>query len=651
MKIAALYLNQKNNRIDKVYDYLIPNNLEKELKLGMRVLVNFGRGNRELEGFVVKIKKINDYERKLKPIKQLIDQGPVLNKKQIEFCIWMKNYYCNLFYENLAYFVSSLPIIRERLIERSDNTFAINATMQAYFSQKNSINYKKIRREDREDIAQMIESGHLIEKKTYRVHQENDEKIYYLTNNNLQKEQRLGLVQKKIMTLLEIRKLKESTLKQLIPQYKKSIAPLIKKGLIGEEKIVKNLGKKNHLWDQEIKRQVVLSGSEQALYHHYHERRNKDCFFLCYDQVAKYRILFKLIQEQIEDEKSVLILFPDINLSYQRLELFIKYFGDRLAIFHHNLKASEQRNIYQSVKNGQTQVVIGVQGALFLPFKNLGLIIVDDEHSQSYHSMGSPKFHIPDLVKNYAQLLNIPYIVTDEIPRIKTWHEVSAGKIGFLKIGSKSELGKLEIIDMHQDVLKGNFKMTSHNLTDEINNNLKNKRLSVLLINRTGYSNGIICRICGKVLKCPNCKVALKYNAQTNSLSCYYCDYQKTMFQNCPNCGQKELRHLGIGLDQVQKNLRDQFPSAHIVAVQGGLSLSSIKKINEAIKFNKIDILIGTQVLNKHFSFHNIGLAACLLIDRDLNLGEFDSSEMTYQIYSQFFKKALKNGADRKSVV
>lgn len=340
-----------------------------------------------------------------------------------------------------------------------------------------------------------------------------------------------------------------------------------------------------------------------------------------------------------------MILFPDINLSYQRLELFIKYFGDLLAIFHHNLKASEQRNIYQSVKNGQTQVVIGVQGALFLPFKNLGLIIVDDEHSQSYHSMGSPKFHIPDLVKNYAQLLNIPYIVTDEIPRIKTWHEVSAGKIGFLKIGSKSQLGKLEIIDMHQEMLKGNFKMTSHNLTDEINNNLKNKRLSVLLINRTGYSNGIICRICGKVLKCPNCKVALKYNAQTNSLSCYYCDYQKTMFQNCPNCGQKELRHLGIGLDQVQKNLRDQFPSAHIVAVQGGLSLSSIKKINEAIKFNKIDILIGTQVLNKHFSFHNIGLAACLLIDRDLNLGEFDSSEMTYQIYSQFFKKALKNGA------
>ncbi len=647
LKIAALYLNQKNKRIDKAYDYLVPSDLENELKSGMRVLVNFGRGNRELEGFVVRIKKTNDQERKLKAIRQLIDQEPVLDRKQIEFCIWMKDYYCNLFYENLAYFVSPLPIIRERFIERkmTNNTLAMNVTIQAYFSQNSRVNYKKIKQEDRKVIAQMIDSGYLIEKKTYRVYQESKEKIYYRTDNRLLEKPRLGLVQKKIMSLLETRALKESTLKQLIPQYKNSIASLIKKGFIGEEITAKNFGEKNHDQDQGSQRPVILSENEQSLYDYYHQLKNKDCFFLCHDHAAKYRLLFKLIQEQIKNRKSVLILFPDINLSYQRLELFIKYFGESLAIFHHKLRTCEQRNIYQTVKNGQTRLIIGVQGAIFLPFRKLGLIIVDDEHSQSYHSMGSPKFHIPDLVQNYGRILDIPCILMDEIPRIKTWYEVSTGKIGLLAIGRRSQLEGLKTVDMHQEMLNGNFKMISHCLSEGITNNLHKKQLSVLLINRTGYSNGIICRACGQVLTCPDCKIALKYNSQKNSLSCNYCDYQKSMVQNCPNCGKRQLRHLGVGIDQVQKNVSDQFPNARIAVVQGGLSLDEIKGINGAIRGNKIDILIGTQVLNKHYSFHNIGLAACLLIDRDLKLGGFDASEMTYQIYAQFFKKALKQGA------
>ncbi len=646
LEIAALYLNQKNKRIDKVYDYLVPANLENKLKAGMRVIVNFGRGNRELEGFVIKIKKTNEQERKLKVIKNLIDQEPVLNKKQIDFCIWMKNYYCNLFYENLAYFVSAIPIVRERLIEinSDENTFAVNRIRQTYFSQKKIINYKRIKKEDRESISQMIASGQLIEKKTYHVYQESDQKIYYLKNNACPEDWRLGLVQKKIINLLKVRALKESTLKQLIPQYKKSVPSLIKKGLINED-ILSKSSEKNLCFDQKFKHPVVLSKNEQALYKSYQELTRRGCLFLCHDHVSKYRILFKLIQEQIESGKSVLILFPDINLSYHRLELFIKYFGDNFAVFHHKLKASEQRNIYQSVKNNQTRLIIGVQGALFLPFVNLGLIIVDDEHSPSYHAMGLPKFHIPDLVENYTRLLNVPYVLMDDIPRIKIWHELSTAKIGLLEIGKALQIKDLNIVDMHQEMLAGNFKMVSHCLSGEIKKNLQNKQLSVLLINRTGYSNGIICRACREVLKCPDCKVALKYNAQKNSLTCNYCSYSKKMMQNCPNCGKKELRHLGIGIDQFQKNLHDQFPNARIVSVQGGLSLSKIKQINEALKENQVDILIGTQVLNKHFSFQNIGLAACLLIDRDLNLGEFDSSEMTYQIYSRFFKKALKKGA------
>lgn len=651
MKIAEIYLNQKNKRIDKIYDYLIPDEFENDLKNGMRVLVNFGRGNRELEGFVVHIRRISRPERKLKPILQLIDQRAVLNNNQIKFCKWMKTYYCNLFYENLAYFLSSLPLIRDRILEPGikSNTldYKIATIFQTYFTQNQAINYQKIKKKDQSLVNQMIASGELIEKKRIRVYPQSKEKIYYLKNNLIEKNKQFGSIQKKILSLLKLGEIKESTLKQFIPQYRKSIASLIKKGVVGQTVQEDDSNtEKNISLDQT--RDVILSERENSIYKHYQEIKNQyqGCFFLCNDQVAKYRIIFKLIEDQLKDQKSVLILFPDINLTYQRLELFYKYFGETLVFFHHNLKASEQRNIYESVYNNKARLIIGVQGALFLPFKELGLIIVDDDHSQSYHSMGSPKYHIPDLVENYAHLLKIDYILMDEIPRIKTWYDVTIGKLGLVKIGEVKQMHGLKTIDMHEQMLTGNFSIISRQLDEMIGKTLKAQKLSVLLINRTGYSNGIVCRACGKVLKCPNCKLALKYNHQTNTLTCNYCDYKKIMLQNCPNCGKKELRHMGIGIDQFRKILNERFPKARIVTVQGGLSLIEIKQINEALKNKQIDILIGTQVLVKHFSFQNIGLAACLLIDRDLNLGEFDAAEISYQIYSRFFKKAFKYQAE-----
>ncbi|MGE4507143.1 MAG: primosomal protein N' [Eubacteriaceae bacterium] len=644
MKVAEVYLKQKNKRLDQSYYYSLDD--KSDIKSGIRVIVAFGHGNRQLEAFVVRLLEVESLSYPLKPILEVIDTEPVLNKAQIELCVFMKAYYCSMFYENLAYFVSARPVKKQSYLKLDlpEMQFGHEQSeiVSKYFSAGLlEIAESKILKSDRKIIEKLIAQGYIKRKNVFGLAKKNNDKRYTLTA--LPESERAGKTQAAIIKLLEYRSMKESELKQVLPGYRASLANLIKKGLV-KEAIINPSQLIDDGQHPQSMRSVLLSASEEAVFQQYNKSLTKGCFLRNNDSVSKFRLLFKIIHEKLAADKSVLLLFPEINLSYQKFELFFKYFGEYVGLFHHKLSSKEQRAFWEDVKSGKIRLVLGVQGAMFLPFKQLDLIIVENESDPAYHSIGIPKFHLPDLVRHYAEILNCQYLLIDESPDLKTFYQIKNQGLQYLEIGKRPISNKPHIINMQDELKAGNLTPVSRSLNQAILKSFKDRKLTVILANRVGYTKAVICKSCGKMQKCPHCQVALSYNDKSNALECSYCGFQEKKLDHCQYCDGKELRYQGSGVKNLYEYLQKRYPQLKIVLVLGGISSSEIKNINKKINNKEIDILIGTQVLTNHFDFSNVGVAASFFIDRDINFGTYDAAEMSYNIYSRFFKKALNAG-------
>ncbi|AFA48938.1 replication restart helicase PriA [Acetobacterium woodii] len=659
MKIAEVFLNQKNKRIDHSYDYEIPKELEAVIKVGMRTVVTFGIGNRQVEGFVVLIKETTTFSGKIKKIIENIDIAPVLNKEQIELCLWMKTAYCSLFYEALSYFTSSVKIKLEICYTKKGGNFALDLRetwfIEHYFTTENEVVLlKKIKPEDQTILAELVNKKVIsLEKKWVPTVGRSSKAvtpdlIYSLTEEGrkalIKKDKSIGKNQRMMMDCLLHKDMTTADLKMISKQFEKSLKPLIEKNYIQKNSALK-IDQKAELPIKEILPQaVVLNAKEEKYYHDYTKLiQNKIAvFFHVFDGVSKYKIFFKAIAEQLKVGNSTVVIFPEINMTFQRMEVFYKYFGDRVGIFHSRLTAKQKADLFYKVQDGELQVVIGVRSAIFLPFKKLGLIIIDDEHDTSHVSISTPKFHISDVAKKASKIMGAALIIADDSPRITTWYQIEKKELNKLQIGENKGLQKkIQIVDMQKEMHRGNMGLLSQRLLTEMRTAFDQKRLSVLFVNNTGYANSVFCRNCGHLEKCPNCGIAMKYFNHDRSLHCRYCGYKTPVPQQCPVCKSDKIRLMGFGIDQLLEYLKKIFPDKRIITVQGNMNRTEINKINKDLTRSEIDILIGTQVIIKHFNLTNVGVAAAVLIDRDLNQGNYYASETVYQTYRRFFEKAM----------
>lgn len=659
MKIAEVFLNQKNKRIDHTYDYEIPKELEAVIKVGMRTVVLFGIGNRQVEGFVVLIKETTTFPGKIKKIIGNIDIEPVLNKEQIELCLWMKTAYCSLFYEALSYFTSSVKIKPEICYFKKAGNFALDLRetwfIEHYFAKENEIVFlKKIKPEDQAVLAELVNKKVVCLEKKWEPTVSRISKnvipdlIYSLTEDGrkalLKKDKSIGKNQRIIMECLLHKDMTVGDLKMISKQFEKSLNPLIEKNYVQKNRDVK-IDRKAELSINEKNTQVVvLTAKEEKYYQDYTKliQNKMGTFFHVFDGVSKYKIFFKAIAEQLKSGNSTVVIFPEINMTFQRMEVFYKYFGDRVGIFHSRLTAKQKADLFYKVRDGELQVVIGVRSAMFLPFKKLGLIIIDDEHDASHVSISTPKFHISDVAKKASKIWGAALIIADDTPRITTWYQIEKNELNKLQIGENKGLRKtIQIVDMQKEMHRGNMGLLSQLLIEQMQMTLDQKRLSVLFVNNTGYANSVFCRNCGHLESCPNCGISMKYFNHDQSLHCHYCGYKTPVPRQCPVCKSDKIRLMGFGIDQLVEYLKKIFPDKRIATVQGNMNRTEINKINKDLARKEIDILIGTQVIIKHFNLTNVGVAAAVLIDRDLNQGNYYASETVYQTYRRFFEKAM----------
>lgn len=597
--IAEIIIDSNVKTLNKTFDYNIPKEMESNISIGSRVLIPFGKSKRLEEGFVTNIKESTEYE--VKDIAKIEVQS--LTTEKILLSKWMaKKYFSNV-------------------------SECMNLMLKPGTTTKNFANRAK----DKTAIFVSL----ALEK----------EKVQEYINNKIKSEK-----QKRILNyLIENEKIMQPELIERTETSRAIIKTLEKNGLLKlqEEKVIrnplknKNIKQTNKLKfteEQEIAYTKVANTIEKKEYKKY----------LLYGVTGsgKTEIYLQLIEKVINEGKSAIMLVPEISLTPQMINRFIERFGkDIIAVLHSKLSVGERHDSWERIENGDARIVIGARSAIFAPVCNLGIIIIDEEHDSSYKSEMAPRYNAKEVATQIAKYNNIPLLLGSATPDIVTFYKAQNEDIELLKLSKRannSSLPNVQVVDLKQELANGNRTMISVKLYKLIQENLKNKKQTILFLNRRGFSTFVMCRDCGYVAKCKNCNISLTYHKKEEKLKCHYCGYEEEIHKICPECGSKKIKYFGTGTQKLELEINKIFPTASTIRmdIDTVTKKNSHEEILEKFNKDKIDILIGTQMVVKGHHFPNVTLVGVVSADGSLNIDDYRASERTFDTLVQVAGRA-----------
>ena len=343
------------------------------------------------------------------------------------------------------------------------------------------------------------------------------------------------------------------------------------------------------------------------------------------------------------------MLVPEISLTPQMLDRFISRFGkDIIAILHSKLSLGERYDEWNRIKEGKAKIIIGARSAIFAPIENLGIIILDEEHDSSYKSEVTPKYEAKQVAKYIAKQNNCPLLLGSATPDMNTYYKAkNTDKIELLQLtkrANNSNLPEVSVVDLKQELANGNRSMLSRELYKSIEENIEQKRQTILFLNRRGYSTFIMCRDCGYTVKCKNCNISMTYHSYEKKLKCHYCGYEENLVTICPECHSNKIRYFGTGTQKLEQEIHKQFPNATTLRldIDTVTKKNSHEQILNKFKNEGIDILIGTQMVVKGHHFPNVTLVGVIAADSSLNIDDYRANERTFQILTQVARKSRK---------
>ena len=365
----------------------------------------------------------------------------------------------------------------------------------------------------------------------------------------------------------------------------------------------------------------------------------------------------QLIEKALEEGKSSILLVPEISLTPQTVNRFISHFGKEIvAILHSKLSIWERYDQWYKIKKGQAKIVIGARSAIFAPVDNLGLVIIDEEHDNSYKSETTPRYCAKEVARYIAKNANIPLVLGSATPDMESVYRAENEEIVLLKLNkraNKALLPDVEIIDLREELAYGNKSMISRKLYDGIKTNIENNKQTILFLNRRGFSTFIMCRECGYTAKCKNCDINLTYHSYKNKLKCHYCGYEATTLNTCPECGSSQIRYFGTGTQKLEAEINKLFPEATTIRmdIDTVSKKNSHENILEKFKNENINILIGTQMVVKGHHFPNVTLVGVIAADSSLNIDDYRAHERTFQILTQVAGRAGRGEEKGKVII
>lgn len=598
--IAEVIIDSNVKTLNKTFDYNIPKEMESNISIGSRVLIPFGKSKRLEEGFVTNIKESTEYE--VKDIAKIELQS--LTTEKILLSKWMaKKYFSNI-------------------------SECMNLMLKPGTTTKNFANRAKNKTGIFVSLA--------LEK----------EKIQeYILNNKIKSEKQIRILN----YLIENDKTMQPELIEKTETSRAIIKTLEKNGLLKlqEEKVIRNpLKNKNIKQTNKLKFTEEQEEAYTKVSNAIEKQEYKKYLLYGVTGSGKTEIYLQLIEKVINEGKSAIMLVPEISLTPQMINRFIERFGkDIIAVLHSKLSVGERYDSWERIENGEARIVIGARSAIFAPVCNLGIIIIDEEHDSSYKSEMAPRYNAKEVATQIAKYNNIPLLLGSATPDIVTFYKAQNEDIELLKLSKRannSSLPNVQVVDLKQELANGNRTMISVKLYKLIQENLKNKKQTILFLNRRGFSTFVMCRDCGYVAKCKNCNISLTYHKKEEKLKCHYCGYEEEIHKICPECGSKKIKYFGTGTQKLELEINKIFPTASTIRmdIDTVTKKNSHEEILEKFNKDKIDILIGTQMIVKGHHFPNVTLVGVVSADGSLNIDDYRASERTFDILVQVAGRA-----------
>ena len=589
---ADVIVDISHEKLDRPFEYIIPEELEGLIKVGSCVIIPFGRSDKKIKGFVLNIKEEAEFDKKrLKAIDSIPQENVPLESSMIELAYFIKTNYGSTMNKALKVTLpvkkSSKPLTEkficlkipdfeaERMIKKisSDKRYTARLRLLKELKEENMLPYPIVR--DKLNISPS-------------------------TLKSMEKD---GLIRIDV---------------------KENLRDVLPKGAAGGYKITLNEDQRRCADD--IWRRYKAGDKKPSLIHGI-------------TGSGKTEVYIELISRFVEEGKQAIVLIPEIALTYQTVLRFYKRFGNRIAVLNSKLSRAERYDQTEKARRGLADIIIGPRSALFTPFSDPGIIVIDEEHENTYKNENAPAYHSREVAIKRAQMSGGIVVLGSATPSVDSYYRAKNGGFALYKLNkraSSSPLPKAVIADMRKELSAGNRSIVSSVLDGRIKKCLERNEQIILFINRRGHSSFVSCRNCGKVLECPHCSVSLKYH-NNGRLKCHYCGYERPMAKTCPECGSKYIGTFGVGTQKVEEEINRLYPEAETLRMD--LDTTRTKdghsKILSAFAAHEADILIGTQMIVKGHDFENVTLVGIMAADLSLYSGDYLSGERTFELICQ----------------
>lgn len=663
-KVTKVIVDVPTMQTDQPFTYLVPENLNEQLAVGMRVEVPFGNGNRHVQGFVLAIEPmaamvLDETNVQLKELVAVLDLKPVLNTEMLALADYMKE-------KTFAFKITCLQTMLPSVM-RADYQKYIYLTDELSEELQDQLFYGL------EEISwdQAQERGILPQLMALRKQQKVDIR-YEVTTRNKVKMVRFIQAAKEFEQLEEIRlglrkgaKKKEQLLYYLQRLGTEKVTAVKEMKELGFSTALLNEAAKNG-WltfiekeayrdpfaNQTFEKTTALSlNAEQqvaveTILQSVQEQQSQTYLLEGITGSGKTEVYLQVIAEVLNQGKTAIMLVPEISLTPQMVQRFKSRFGEHVAVMHSGLSQGEKYDEWRKIERGEAEVVVGARSAIFAPVENIGVIIIDEEHEASYKQEETPRYHARDLAIWRSEYHHCPVVLGSATPSLESRARAQKNVYQRLRLTQRANqaatLPTIDVVDMRQEVENGNVSSFSMSLQEKLQERLEKNEQSVLLLNRRGYSSFVMCRDCGYVLPCPNCDISLTLHMDSKTMKCHYCGHEERIPYRCPNCGQDKIRYYGTGTQKVEEELQTLLPDSRILRMDVDTTRrkGAHEKILRTFGEGQADILLGTQMIAKGLDFPNVTLVGVLNADTALNLPDFRSSERTFQLLTQVSGRA-----------
>ena len=603
---ADIIIDITHEKLDKIFQYSIPSDLDGVLQIGMEVIVPFGRSNRETKGYVVGFSQTTEYDAaKMKEVLCIAKDSVAIESRLVNLAAWMKDYYGGTMIQALK---TVIPIKKQ---EKARKKRYIRLCVDVEAGRQRLEHYLHLNQKARARLlAALLDEP--------RQEYELVTKKLNVTRTVVRALEEQGIVSLESEQVLR-NPVRHKSRREEIPEYTREQQHAI-----------------DRFWEdysQGIRRTYLVYGVTGS---------------------GKTEVYMEMIARVLDEGRQAIVLIPEIALTYQTVMRFYGRFGDRVSILNSRMSQGERYDQMERVKAGEVDVMIGPRSALFTPFPRLGLIVIDEEHETSYKSEQVPRYHARETAIRRAGTENASVVLGSATPSLESFYACKNGRFQILELRKRAGAGELPavyVVDMRKEMKAGNRSIISDRLKNLIKARLERHEQIMLFLNRRGYAGFVSCRSCGYVVKCPHCDVSLSSH-RNGKLVCHYCGHEEAQITVCPSCGSQYIGGFQAGTQQIEELAARQFPGARILRMD--LDTTRMKdgheKILEAFASEEADILIGTQMIVKGHDFPNVTLVGILAADMSLYSNDYRAGERTFQLLTQAAGRAGR-GRSRGEVV